>query len=306
VETPVGSLPVAPKPYDADFVPTEEGIFELSWGEYLKIKALNSSTLPYLRKSPAHALDAILNASTDSTPAMDMGHGFHCLVLEPDRFNARVIADWEIDYTGKAVSKNRNDYKAWRNSLDPNVVVLSRKSIDQIKLMARNLKGKQCVRDRLQSGYPERTVLFRDPRHGFWCKARIDWISTDYSITDMKKTRSADRWSFYNSVERYSYNWQAWFYKRAVRAVTGIEHDPYYWIAWEDTGPCDGRVYTADPAKVSAAGDQILVLLDQWAECLATGEFPGYPDEVVHFGDTYSAGIGFAEDLDEAIDGIPF
>jgi|GEM_PF-2437304 len=298
--------PVAPKPYDADFVPAEEGIFELSWKEYRSIKALNSSTLPYLDKSPAHAYHAITSPDTESTRAMDIGHAFHCLVLEPDRFETEIVADWETDFTGKAVSKNRKDYKAWRESLAPNAIVLARKEIEHIKAMARNLKKKQCVRDRLLSGYPERTVLFQDPRHGFWCKARLDWIGTDFSITDLKKTRGADRRAFTNSIWRYKYNWQAWFYKRALRAVTGIEHDPYYWIAWEDFGPCDGNVFIANPADIAEAGDRIHVLLDQWAECLATNEFPGYPDEAIPLGDVYRGGIDFAEDLDEAIDGIPF
>ena len=55
---------------------------------YADTTHVTCSMLKHLLKSPAH-LRAYLNFPQKSTPAMIFGSAFHCMALEPDKFNER-------------------------------------------------------------------------------------------------------------------------------------------------------------------------------------------------------------------------
>ncbi len=276
-------------PYNSDYTPTETGLFTIDFSEYVKIKALNSTYIKFLSRSPLHFKTEV-ESPTKATPAMNVGSGFHYAVLEPDRYDQEVVAlpEMSVERPGKKWNKNSKEHKAWA-AANRNKTILKQKDIQNIKAMVKKIGASQAASRLIANGWAEKTVLWKDPEFGFWCKARIDFFPEiePGAIVDLKKTADASQWGFQKSIRNYRYNWQAYWYLTGATEATGLQHKDFYWIAWEDQPPHEGNVFKADPAEIDRAEEYIYPLRRKYAECLEKDEWLGYPDQVIELGFDY-------------------
>jgi hypothetical protein len=290
------SLPVpVDLPYDANYEPTREGIFNIPFVEYCQIKALNSSVLKEADISMAHLKTARDEPYKAPTPDMIKGQAFHLLTLEPERWNEDMAMD-------PGYNKNSNKYKDWLAEQKNGVMVISKKNLAAARQMVMAMRRKVMPRELLKSGWTEQTVLWKDPIYGFWCKARLDFITVNGAVVDLKKSESAREWGFRRSIDRYKYNWQASWYLKGINIATGINHGPFYWIVWEADPPYEGRVFEANPIDLDEAAREIDEVLELYNVALETDDYPGFPDTIAFFGerDIYTE----YEDVDDS--GIDF
>jgi hypothetical protein len=297
------------KPYDSDYIPTSEGLYpDIEESEYFRIKAVNQSYLKEITRSPMH-YRYMVDHPRDSTDDMKVGTGFHWACLEPDRFDNEVVRDIAGDLRPndkgkmKPLNRNSNEYRAWRE-MHQNVLVLPEARIKGIEAMVGAVHGKSAAVEFLGAGgWNEVTLLWRHPEYGFWCKARIDWIPAGVPgcLCDLKKSVDASFWGFIRHIKRFRYYWQAAWYLGGMRHLTGEDYRRFIWIVAEADPPYGVNVFEAGPEYIAEAEDSMDFYLKRLAECLDTGQWPGYDDEIVFLG--HQRDTSFDNDYD---DDIPF
>lgn len=257
-----------------NYEPTEPGIFEIDFETYKRIKAVNIHGLVHMRKSPLHYITALKSPDDKPTPDMIMGTAFELALQFPDEFKSLVVEDLPMNH-------NKNDYKAWRGAQDlAGRIVLPTRKITAVWSMVRKVRQKKAAMDLLESGVPQRVLIWRHPEHGFWCKGRTDWITGGGIVVDLKKTRDASFSGFGHQAGQLKYTWQACWYLVGLSIITGRQHDCFCWIAWEDEPPYEGCVYRASERDLDSAWAEIEMACDLLDACTKADEWPGYPDEL--------------------------
>lgn len=241
--------------------------------------AASNSALSHLFHSAAH-LKAYLEENQNETQPMFVGRATHAAVLEPDRFKA------EYGYMPEGVDRRTKDGKQAYAELtekygDGNVLTHNdyiicaciRDSVYRKQTASALLKG---------TGEVELSLVWRDKETGVLCKARWDRHSPEIAggaIVDFKTTKDASKRAFEKAIFNYGYHRQGAMYLMGARAhALPAEH--FSIIAAEKTSPFESAVYRITEGTLEAGEEQIRALLRRYAECLMTGEFPGYPDEV--------------------------
>lgn len=118
-----------------------------------------------------------------------------------------------------------------------------------------------------------------------WRRARLDWLP-DYAparrviIPDFKTTESAHPDDLRRAIYNYGYHLQAAAYIDAAQAVGHATDAAFVLIAQEKTPPYLVTVVQPDPPALDIGRDQNRRALELYAECTATGRWPGYTDDV--------------------------
>lgn len=256
------------------------GIYDLSsYDEYAAIKALRSSELKKLSKSPAH-YRASIQYQKAITPQLEKsfakGKAFDTLVLHGSSdFEKLVTIEPDLHRATKL-------YKAWKEKNSGADCILS---IDE-KLNI--LKMHDAAGNKLQfskifggPGFAHRVIIWQDSETGLWCKAEIDWICEDGTVVDLKTTLDAGFFSFSRSALKFGYANQGAYYLSGLTHITGINHDRFMLAAVETDPPFESHVFKVSfeqllKARVQNA-DNMQLLLD----CLNKNQWPGYPDQII-------------------------
>lgn len=118
---------------------------------------------------------------------------------------------------------------------------------------------------------------------GVPCRARFDALSEEtkngvYGI-DLKTTDDATKMGFERSVSRFGYFVQEAHYKDVYKAAVGTPVDNFFIIAAEKTAPYEVAVFQIEPFWVDMGHKKAARAREIFAECTATGEWPGYTTE---------------------------
>lgn len=148
-------------------------------------------------------------------------------------------------------------------------------------------------------GDVEQTITWREETaHGdVWCRARLDHVTRDGVIHDLKSTRSAHPRDCARSVLSYGYDIQRAAYVRALAAARP-ELDgriDFVFLFVETEPPYALQVARLDGALREYGDRRWARALNTWAKCISANEWPGYGP-----GDCYLEAPGWllaAEDL---------
>lgn len=268
------------KPYNENYEPVLEGLFDIPEPAYRRIKALNISYAKLFNRSALHVYTAINDPDAliiSPSYAMKEGTGFHWLALEPDRFESEVVEELGI-------SKNAKAYKEWEAE-QGDKLILKPETIANIRRMVRVLNSKESVQRYISAGWVEKCIIWYEDLYDIWCKGRLDWISEDgQALIDLKKTQVATRWAFEMAIRRYEYYKQAAHYMRGYTKVMGYRPAEWVWIASEIDPPNECNVFVADPEAIDSAEADLENWYERYHQCQVTGEWPGYPDDPVYLG----------------------
>lgn len=137
-------------------------------------------------------------------------------------------------------------------------------------------------------GEPEKTFIWQDPQTGVWRRARLDWLPHPGDgrlvVADYKTTIDASPHAAAKAIANYGYHCQDAWYRDAVTAV-GLDDDPLFaFVFQEKTPPYLISVVALDPGDVQRGRDLNERALNLYADCAATGEWPGYGtgDDIAH------------------------
>ncbi len=237
----------------------------------------SKSALDLLHRSPAHYKAWVDGQEEEPTPALLFGAAFHCALLEPEVFGGTYAV--APDFGDCRFKENKARRDAWRAEHD-GAQLLSADDAAAIDAMSRAVWRHPLAGMMMREGEPELTVRWRDAATGVECKARGDYhVARHKMLVDLKSTEDAAPEAFRRSIANYGYHRQDAFY-RAGFAAAGLEVEHFVFVVVEKRPPHAVAVYTLDAAAVQRGADSIRRDLEKLAECMQSGEWPGYPVEI--------------------------
>lgn len=272
----------------------EPGVyFDVPFTTYRAWNAVNNSLLSHVRRSPAHArayLDGRL--ADEPSAALRLGSLVHAGILEPDDVWERyaVMPRFERDAEnvtkdGRATSSKATSYyktrvEQWEAEVGAsNKQVVTDAEVETMQGVAAAVRANARAAAALaEPGDSEVTVVWFDAETGLLCKARLDRLAyrdAVHVITDIKTTRNAAE--FPRAIATYGYHRQGAFYLRGVRAAMDGQFG-FEVIAVETAAPYGCRCAPLAPEAIKAGDHEISELLRTFAECKASGVWPGYAD----------------------------
>lgn len=283
------------------------GIYpDLSFEDYHAIDAASNSRLTQIARSPAH-LQSYLHQPPKSTAALEIGRAVHTAVLEPDDFAMRFCVAQQCE-AQLASGPKKGDQCG-----NPGV-----KFVNGTWFCGQHSKGLGSDESRVVISADEHAICLgiRDSVHAHraasalltsnggqevsavWdytdplaelgidlqCKARFDKHAPGFAaIVDLKTTENASRVEFERSIFKYGLHRQGAFYLDAAAALNSAANH-YVLIVAEKSAPFAVAVYRLDESAISAGREQLRPLLRRYAECVESGVWPAYSEDVVDVG----------------------
>jgi hypothetical protein len=240
--------------------------------EYHAHPYVGSTTLSRARRSWAHA-----KVPFESTDAMAFGSGFHVLVGEPELFAKRYVkAPAGLD------RRTKEGKQIWADFLAANVgkITLSDDEWEQMNGMLNSILNHKIALRLLTGGIAESSYFWIDKESGVGCKCRPDYYRANDAIVDLKTAEDASEGAFVRTLPLYGRHIQTALYLDGLTAVSGREHKNFVHLVIEKKPPYAIAVYSLDDLSIDQGRREYKALLQQYAYCQKTDEFPAYPEEV--------------------------
>jgi hypothetical protein len=261
-----------------------EGIHRISMKDYLadpcESPSLSSGVIKTLLfDTPAKAayehvrLNPAYVEKTNGT--FDIGTAAHSSFLEGIDNVCCIDAD---DWRTKAAKEARDNARA-----EGKVPLLNKHYADVLAMVnaayTALAKSELEIVDLPFQGDSELTLIWKEDET--WCKIRPDWLSKDYRLTiNYKTTTTPNPNAFSRSVISFGYDIADAFYRRGIKAVTGIE--PVHIFMVQSVEPPYLCSFIGLDPEFRAMGEaKVQQGIDVWRHCLRTGDWPGYPNRVM-------------------------
>lgn len=259
---------------------TEPGIYDMDNETYHSHRyALSSSGARTLIESCPAIFRYEQDHPQPTKKVWDIGNAAHKLVLGNGPKLRRIEHEtWNTNVAKAAVLKAR----------EAGEIPLKPAEYQQVHDMADALR-RHPVASLLfdpEHGTPERSLFWRDEKTGVMRRARLDWLPNPRTgrliIPDYKTCRSAHPEKLQKAIDEFGYHQQDDWYRSACHAL-GIadETSAFVFVCQEKTAPYVITVIevNATARRIGAARNRRA--LERFAECTATGHWPGYSDDVV-------------------------
>lgn len=197
--------------------------------EYFKIDRLSHSTMKHFEQSPLHYLYEKRN-KTEPTPAMILGSAFHCLVLEPDKYDETYAVAPQVD---RRTNVGKETWSMFCNA-NQGKKILTEEMALQIKRMRDALYLNGPAKELLdQINETEKALFWVQKETGVECKGKIDGIGD--VIIDLKTCMDA-RPEFFHKTILNDYKRQPSLYREGAKQNKMGSKD-FYFIAIEKEPP---------------------------------------------------------------------
>lgn len=248
---------------------------KISHAEYLAYPAISNSLLQRVGQSPAHAKQW-LETPMEPTPAMILGTMTHAGILEPHVFKATYSVMPKFDGRTNAGKASK---ESWIAS-NPGKIAILEDQFTQVLGMIESVYNHPRAAEALSQGESEMSHFHRDAASGATLKCRPDHVFEN-TLIDIKTTEDASYKAFQKSIINFGYDHQAAFYLDLVTTVTGIKMQKFIIIAVEKKAPYAVAIYQLDDLAIQVGRNKVRANINLWLECLRTGVYPAYGDEIV-------------------------
>lgn len=244
--------------------------------EYFATDAASNSTLGRMKRSAAHCKE-YMDTGMVSTAAMKFGSLVHCLVLEPNEFEAKyAVAPVGIDRRTKA---GKELWATFTNESE-GLEVVKAEDFEEAQKVDASVRAHPAASKLLQEGDAEVSMFWTDPDTGYPCKSRVDFINGMNYLVDLKTTQDASEAEFGRSIGKFGYHRQNAMYMDGYEAVTGERAKGFVFIAVETKPPYAVGVYLLDEDSEDKGRSEYGWLLGEFVACKKSGVWPGYSDAV--------------------------
>ncbi|MDP8997743.1 MAG: PD-(D/E)XK nuclease-like domain-containing protein [Pseudomonadota bacterium] len=261
---------------------TEPGIYSLPAEQYHadpcpEPSLSGSVAIPLVHRSPRHAWYSHprLNPrpAREESKRLDFGSAAHKMVLGEGADIEVIDAD---NYTTKAARESRDlAREAGRIPLltaDYEIVCA------MTKVAHETLSA--CWKP-LSTGKAEQAMIWQEK--GAWCRGMVDWLSDDLTLVLDYKTVGAS--ANPTDVERHlfdqDYHLKAAFYERGLNVLdpnkANIGRRGFYFMFQEIEPPYCCSLLQISEGGMTIGRKQITFAIRQWADCMKTNIWPGYP-----------------------------
>ncbi|MEV4806824.1 PD-(D/E)XK nuclease-like domain-containing protein [Nonomuraea sp. NPDC049421] len=233
------------------------------------------------RKLMPPGCPALFQYERDHPPApkreFDLGHAAHLMVLG---IGPKLVVLEHDDYRTKDAQDERDEAHA------AGAVPLLRWEYAKVKEMAAALRKHPLASALLQPGQgaAEKTLVWRDQETGVWRRARPDWLPHPRTgrliVPDYKTTSQPDPRSALRAIFRYGYHQQGAWYLDGLRALGLADERAAFALIFQGVKP----PYLVHVQQLDADSERLGRIrnrraLEIYAECVATGTWPGYGDD---------------------------
>lgn len=266
-----------------DALITENGVYDLTMDRYhgqpCDGPSISSSGLRTIwNSSPAHFyLNSSLNPDRepdeDERPHFALGRAAHHLLLQGRKgFDAEYAVRperWKDWRTAEA--------REWKSdAIKAGMTIITDAELANIAGMARSLAAHPLVKAGILDGAVERSLIWRDPETGVWCKSRPDAIPTSgLDVADLKTCVSVSTDSLRRSLGDFGYHQQGALVGEAFRHVLGREMATFTLVWVEKAAPWCVRITTLTPEDLLRGQRQNEAALRLFARCADAGHWPG-------------------------------
>lgn len=255
----------------------EIGLHSLPRKHYDAIEAVNFSTLKHMGRSPAHYHAKLLESEPEQTDALILGRAVHVAVFEPEKFKSAFVR-WQ---GGRRAGKDWEAFKAEFRSRD----ILRDEDYQLCLDLSSAARRDATAAKYLTSGRGEVTMVWRHERPALetlpgWsmlCKGRVDFLSVEGAICDLKTTKDASPAAFGRQAASLGYHVQAAWYVDGHEAATG-QRLPFVVVAVEKSSPYIVQVYELPEDLIQLGREIYRAWLDQLRICRDESRWPGYAD----------------------------
>jgi hypothetical protein len=286
---------------------TEPGIYEMTDVDYhadpVVDGSLSSTGARILAtRTPAHFEHNRRHGRPDKAD-LDFGRVAHARVLGRGSDVAVIVG------TGK-------DRNAWRTDADKAAVARARaagktpiryKDHQAVEQMAARLREHATAGPLLaRPGQHESVWVWRDPDTGVWRRLMADFLpdvpdGARRIVVDYKTCADASPAAFAKSMANYGYDQQGDWYCAGVHALDPRDEPPQFvLIAQDKEPPYLVTVSYLDEQALARGAHRNRRALQLYAQCTATGQWPGYPVEPVELRLPAWAAREFEAELDTA------
>lgn len=258
------------------------GIYDnISDREYRAIGAVSQSILKQFSKS-AKAAKESRDWPRDSD-AFRLGNAADTLLFRPAEYEERYIeyaGSYLKDGTTWTEARRGFGWELFKKEADEaGKIVLASDEAKEVRTLADACLKHETAATLLSGGQAHLVVIWEDDATGLLCKAQLDYWQDDCRrINDVKTTRNIEPKAWAADSFKFGYHVQAAFYIDGLAKALGISPGE---IAFTDiaieknTIRPDVVCYEVPRELVAYGRKQYQGWLEQYAECEASGEWPG-------------------------------
>lgn len=251
------------------------GVFEdMPAATYHALPALSSGGAKKLLRSPAH-FRAYVDTPNDPTDAMLVGSAVHCGALEPDSFTGAVVRAPICDRRTKEGKATWSEFQA----AAAGKIILSAADFDRALRCINAVADHPAAQALLHGARTEVSACWEDGEFGVACKARFDALSRG-GVIDLKTCADASPEGFARALAQYDYPVQAAHYFSGAEHALDASPAFFAFICVESEAPHAVAVYELDRPTMLAGMRRVETALRRYRDCLKTGSFPGYPQQI--------------------------
>lgn len=261
----------------------KDGIYkDLSITDYHGDSGLSKSGLSVLAEfSPLHYQAWRRLPSVDKVH-FRLGHLAHYLILQPDEFK-RLVKVPPADILGKNGAWSTKAFKEWREGMDtllPGALIVKQKEVDAAYQMRDHVFNHPEAEQLLTLGKSEISGFYTLPS-GVTVKCRPDhWPCTDI-CTDLKTARTAHPEKYGSQSYRLHYHWSGYMCTWILSELSGKAVEDYYYVVVEKEDPWDVTVHKIGRSAMELSEKEVQYWLKKYEACYLSGEWPGYPKEIL-------------------------
>ena len=245
----------------------DPGLYDVPELEYhADRETLSSTMLKTILRAPAY-LRHYLDSPRAEKREFDFGHAVHGLVLGVGLDVAVLDHD---SYRAKAAQAERDEaYAAGRAPMLAHEYA-------RAEAAANAVRNHELAGPIFAEGRAEVSAYATDPDTGIPLRARIDWITPDGYLIDLKTARSGEPYAFERAGRGWGYEVQAAHYCHVYHLATGKRPAGYRLVTVEVDAPHLVDVHEPpDWAEIGEAKRKVGTAL--YADCLARDHWPGRP-----------------------------
>lgn len=167
-------------------------------------------------------------------------------------------------------------------------VPLKRAEFEQVKAMAAALRKHPLASALLlpDRGKAEQSAFWVDDDTDVWRRARYDWLPNSGGgqmfASDYKTTVSAAPDKIQKTIHEYGYHQQAAWYLDGIKALGLAEDVSFVFIFQMKTAPYLVTVADCVTSALMVGRDRNRRALRTYRDCVASGHWPGFSDDVEH------------------------
>lgn len=247
---------------------------------------ISKSGLKKIKQSPAHFRDG---EEFIETPALIEGRMYHCLVLEPERFEKEYYIFDDSVVCGALIAKgaksprSTNDYKTWyagEISFSDGKTLIEKADFDRMKAMKERLFSHPYAKMLLTNGIAERGILgeLETIAGKIGVKLIPDYRKDiKHIVVELKTAADASLDGFTRDAAKFDYHIDAAFYADMIELMNNDNRAvQFVFIAQEKTKPYAFNLFEASPQFIGQGRYEYEMLLQLYKYCLDNNKWPGY------------------------------